>query len=265
MIRRLALLLVLAATPAVAQETLADIRTDLVRVARDIAGLRGELAATGAQGPAIAGTALDRLNALEEQLTRLTAKAEALEMRINRVVTDATNRIGDLEFRLVELEGGDLGQLGQITPLGGDPTTPAFVPGPTRPTGVEMAVGERADFDRARAELERGNHQAAAAQFAAFVQNYPGGPMTGEAEYLRGEALDGQGQTAAAARAWLQSFSDDPGGARAPDALYRLGTALHALGQASEACVTLSEVPVRYPGTAAAGQAIEARTRFGCR
>jgi len=34
-------------------------------------------------------------------LTRLNSKAEELENRINRVVTDGTNRIGDLEFRLV--------------------------------------------------------------------------------------------------------------------------------------------------------------------
>ena len=41
-------------------------------------------------------------------MQRLTSKSEELENRINRIVSDGTTRIGDLEFRLVELEGGDV-------------------------------------------------------------------------------------------------------------------------------------------------------------
>ena len=262
MLRAAAVLLAVAlglSQPARAQETLADIRVELGALAVEIARLRQELVPTaGIAAAPVAGSALDRMNAIEAALARLTSKSEALELRINRVVQDGTNRIGDLDFRLTELEGGDDGQIGTTPPLGGGT---GAAPGQG---GAELAMGEQADFDRAKAALDSGSFRSAADLFAAFAETYPGGPLTGEAHFHRGEALMGLGETGNAARAWLESFSGSPDGARAADALLQLGLALNTLGQPQEACVTLGEVPVRYPGTAAAGQAVEARTTMGC-
>jgi tol-pal system protein YbgF len=263
---RLAAAFVVLGLPAFAQsgETLADVRAQLNALGGQIASLRAELTATGAQGGTVAGTALDRMNAIEAELTRLTAKTEEIEIRIGRVVQDGTNRIGDLEFRLTELEGGDVSAAGQPKPLGGDGGTPTIAVGEPDPNGAEMAVGEQGDFARAKEALDSGSFQSAAELFAAFAESYPGGPLTGEALYWRGEALMKLGDTTNAARAWLQSFSDAPQGSRAPDALLKLGLALNTLGQAAEACVTLSEVEARYPGSAAAGEATGARAQLGC-
>jgi tol-pal system protein YbgF len=264
---RLTALLVLFALPAAAQqgETLADVRAQLGALGGQIAALRAELTATGAQGGQVAGSALDRMNAIEAELTRLTAKTEEIEIRIGRIVEDGTNRLGDLEFRLVELEGGDVSTIGQTRPLGGDAgTAPGAVPAVPAEGGAELAVGEQGDFSRAKEALDSGSFQSAADLFAAFAETYPGGPLTGEALYWRGEALMNLGDTTNAARAWLQSFSDAPQGPRAPDALLKLGLALNTLGQAAEACVTLGEVEARYPGSAAAGEATGARARLGC-
>jgi len=63
--------------------------------------LRTQLSTTGGLTAGIAGnTPLDRLNAIEAELQRLTAKTEEVEFRVNRITVDGTNRIGDLEFRL---------------------------------------------------------------------------------------------------------------------------------------------------------------------
>jgi hypothetical protein len=59
------------------------------------------------------------VNSIEAELSRLTARTEELSNRIDRIVADGTNRIGDLEFRLVELEGGDVSRLGETSTLGG--------------------------------------------------------------------------------------------------------------------------------------------------
>ncbi len=56
------------------------------------------------------------------------------------------------------------------------------------------------------------------------------------------------GDTANAARAYLDSFSSYPKGPQAPDALTKLGMSLGALGQVQDACTTLGQVSVRYPG-----------------
>lgn len=247
-------------------QTLADIRQDLAVLYVDIQRLRTELSTTGASaGAGTAGTALQRIDAIEARLQRMTAQTEDLQFRVDRVVREGTNRVGDLEFRLCELEAAcDISSLGDTPTLGGDvPTTGPAAPLPQNDT-AQLAVGEQADFDRAKAAFDAGNAADAATMLATFVDTYPVGGLTTEAKYLRGEALKSLGQTADSARAYLDAFSGAPNGTRAPDALFGLGIALNDLGQQNEACVTLSEVSARFAGTAAAADAASARASFGC-
>lgn len=262
--------LVVSPMMAVAQDdqTLADVRQELSLLFVEIQQLRRELSTTGGATANVAGVSvLDRVNAMESELQRLTAKTEELENRITRVVADGTNRIGDLEFRLVELEGGDVSALGETTTLGGEDASvasTALTQPQTPTTGASLAVGEEADFKRAQEALAKGDFRSAAELFAAFNQTYPGGPLAAEADLRRGEALSGVGDTREAARAFLASFSTDPVGPVAPEALFQLGRALGALGQTQEACVTLSEVGVRFPDSPAVTQAEEQRRSLGC-
>jgi len=272
----------LAFGPVAAQaqdpQTLADVRQELTVLNVEVQKLRRELSTTGGASVAVTGgSVLERVNAMESELQRLTSKTEELENRINRVVTDGTNRIGDLEFRLVELEGGDVGSLGQTSTLGGGempatmaPATP--VPAPADPLAntstptntAELAVGEKTDFERAKAALADGDFRSAADQFATFNQTYPGGPLGPEADLRRGDALDGLGDTREAARAYLASFSADPAGPVAAEALYQLGSSLGALGQTQEACVTLGEVASRFPTSPFVAQAQSERSVLAC-
>lgn len=268
--------------PAVAQQdqTLADIRQELTVLYVEMQRLKRELSTTGAASVSVTGnSALERLSAIEAELQRLTAQTEQLDFRVNRIVEDGTNRIGDLEFRLVELEGGDIAALGETTTLGGEDAgvvtagAAAAAPAPvasadTAPSttvpDTQLAVGERDDFERAQTALAEGRYQEAADQFQAFSVNYPGGPLAAGAQLGRGEALDGLGDTREAARAYLASFSADPTGQVAPQALFQLGRALGDLGQINEACVTLSEVGIRFPANPAVAQADEARRTLAC-
>lgn len=249
-------------------QTLADIRQQLSTMYVEIQRLRTELSTTGAP-PQVGGgnTLLERIDAIEAELQRLTSKTEELEFRINRITVDGTNRIGDLEFRLCEIEPGcDIGALGDTPSLGGvDSAAGVPLPQPAPdPTGPALALGEQSDFDLARAALEESDFQGAADKFTTFVQTYPGGPLSSEAYYLRGEALEGLGQMSQAARSYLDSFSGDPSGVVAPDALFKLGISLAALGQVADACVTLNEVPLRFPATGAAGDAQQAMLDLAC-
>lgn len=265
------LALPLAAGAQDRQQTLADIRQELTVLNVEIQRLKRELSTTG--GPSVdtsGSTVLERMSVIEAELQRLTAQTEQLQFRIERIVADGTNRIGDLEFRLVELEGGDISKLGETSTLGGDPgagagTGPA-VPVPTPPTTEtgELAVGEQADFDAALAALEAGDNRKAAELFARFDQSYPGSPLASQAHLKRGKALDGLGDTREAARAYLASFTGDANGPVAAEALFELGAALGRLGQVNQACVTLGEVGVRFPGAAAVASAQAEMTRLGC-
>lgn len=272
--RALLLSLALLTGPAFGQDTqtLADIQAELASLSAELQGLRQELVASGAQGIQAAGgaSALERMDTMEAALSQLTSRTEALENRLNRVVSDGTNRVGDLEFRLCEVTPGcDIATIGQASPLGGAaaPADPVTAPAPNAtpaPAGASLAMNEQADFDRAKEVLGQGDFRGAADLFKTFAEAYPGGPLTGEAMYLRGDALKQAGDVPGAARAWLDAFSAEPEGPRAADSLLGLGTSLGTLGQTIEACATLSEVPLRFPTAPAAGQAQSAMQGLGC-
>lgn len=271
-------LLVPVPGPGMAQDTatLADIRADLVRLTGDIAQLRAELA-TSTGGDAvdpgqaqfgIGGSVLERADRIEAQLTRLTGLTETLEFRINSIVSDATNRIGDLEFRLVELEGGDVSQLGQTQRLGG--AGAAAVPDPAvNGSGAvaanpELATGEQRAFDTARVAYDAGDHAAAVAGLQDFLMTYPGSPLSVEAGFLKGQAHVALGSPSDAARAYLDAFTAAPDGPRAGQALLQLGINLNALGQVEEACIMFDELGLRFPGSAEATEAQGRMAELSC-
>ncbi|ARO15091.1 hypothetical protein BVG79_01747 [Ketogulonicigenium robustum] len=247
--------------------TLGDIRQQLTALSAEVSSLRSELATSGALTSGVAGsTPLARMDSIEQALQQVTAKSEELEYRINRVVSDGTNRIGDLEFRLCELEPNcDIGSLGATPPLGGNAPS-ATTPSQTAPSGGsgQMAVGEQADFARASEALAQGDFRTAADGFAAYVTAYPGGELTAEAMLKQGEALEGMGQLSDAARAYLESFAGAPDGGTAPQALVRLGQALGRIGQGADACLTLAEVATRFPGDPAIADAQSAMQTLNC-
>ncbi|WP_170545164.1 tol-pal system protein YbgF [Ruegeria arenilitoris] len=251
------------------QQTLADIRQELTVLHVEVQRLKREFSTTGSPAPNLSGSSvLERVDAIEAELQRLTRQTEQLNQRVQNIVTDGTNRIGDLEFRLVELEGGDLSTLGETSTLGGDTQITAAAPAtPTTPPVIEqgeLAVGEQADFDAAAQALAEGNFQAAADQFAQFDTSYPGSPLAPEANLKRGQALEGLGDTREAARAFLASFTGDSEGVFAPEALFELGAALGRLGQTDQACITLSEVGVRFPSSATVSAATQEMASLGC-
>jgi tol-pal system protein YbgF len=287
-----ALLIVVAflATPAMAQDraqTLADIRQELSVLYVEMQRLKRELSTTGGAGSNLSGTnALDRLNSMEAELSRLTAATETLTNRVDSVVRDGSNRVGDLEFRLCELESDcDIASLGETSTLGGGslpaatssttgtiaaPATEAPIgagdvaTGMVDTGGMELAVAEKEDFDRAKASFDAGDYQASADQLQRFTDTYQGGPLTGLAHLMRGEALSKLGKTSSAARAYLESYSGTPNGPTAPTALLKLGVSLNGLGQQSEACITLGEVSSRFPSSDASIEAQAARAGMGC-
>lgn len=249
-------------------ETLADIKAQITALAGQFNALKSELVASGAvSSGAAGGDALQRLDAIEAELARLNGRTEEIELRLNRVVQDGTAQLGDLQFRLCEMEEGcDVLALPDLT-IGGPapgPSTPVAVPDAPAAGGAELAIGEQADFDRAQEVLGSGDFRGAAELFATFTQSYPGSPLTQAAQVRRGDALNSLGETSNAARAYLEAFSGAPDGQLAGEALLKLGQGLGALGEQQDACVTLAEVGVRFPGSIDATNAQVSMQGLGC-
>lgn len=248
------------------RDTLADIRQEMSVLYVELQRLKQELSTTGTNmGGSVQGSQLQRLDALEGEFRRINGKIEELEFRIGKIVRDGTNRIGDLEFRLVELEGGDVSKLGQTTTLGGETLQePLVIVAPRNDTKTELASGEQEDFNQALEAHDRGDFARAADLFGTFTETYPGGPMTSEAHYWRGESQAAQNKWSAAARSYLQSFSGAPDTPIAPQALYRLGVSLDRIGQREEACLTLNEVILRYPNSDSSHDARAEMDQLNC-
>ena len=273
-----------AALPVAAQDaqTLADIRTELNQLTADLQSLRGQLVASGPAGFAAAGgdSAIDRMNAMEARLAQLTGQTEKLQNQIDRVVRDGTTRIGDIEFRLCEMEEGcDLGSLttptlgeqgGGTSPMPGSDQQGALAPASPSPAissplaGPAVTAAEKADFDRAQEVLGQGDFRRAADLFAAIAQTHAGGPLTAHALFLRGAALDAAGDLEGAGIAWLESFAANPNGPQAADALLGLSRAMSAKGGPQEGCFYLQEITSRFPGTPQAAEAEKRITATDC-
>lgn len=261
--------------------SLADIRTELGKLTADLQALRAELVASGPAGFAAAGgdSAIDRMNAMEAQMAQLTGQTEQLQNRIDRIVRDGTTRIGDIEFRLCEMEPNcDLGSL--TTPDLGSSGGGAPLPGSnqqgmngaskgapnsiTNPSAGVATEAETADFDRAREVLGQGDFRGAADLFAAIAQSHAGGPLTAEALFLRGAALDGAGDLPAAGEAWLASFAANPNGPQAPDALLGLSRAMASVATPEDGCYYLYEILARFPDSDQATEAERRVAATGC-
>jgi len=254
-------------------ETLADIRQELSVLNVEIQRLKRELSTTGAPSMNLSqgGGTLERVNAIENALQQLTEQTEVLEHRIDKVVRDGTTRIGDLEFRLCELEPDcDIASLGEVPSLGGvkglDGAGMTLPPAnDAADSEAELAVVEQADFDAATEALEKGDSAQAAGLFARFLEDYPRSPLAAGAHLGRGVALGDQGDRTGAARAYLEAFSVAPKGQQAPEALFRLGRSLGELGKIEEACVTLAEVGARFPNAGdVVARAQSERARLEC-
>lgn len=276
-----ALVLALGLTAgASAAQTVADIESELTVLNNQIAQLRDELVTSGGPAglPTASATALTRLDQLEAELRLLTNRVGVLSNDISRIVTEASNRVGDIEFRLTELEGGDTSLLGPPEPIAGGLTSVAppkprpmvgAIPGAVLPPAAsgeeaQLTVTERADFDAAVVAAGAGDHARAATLFETFLATYPGGPLASEAQFRRGEALAAGENWNPAARSYLSAFSGDPTGPLAPRALYRLAVSLGRIGKTSEACRTLTEVDIRYPGSEVAGEVATERQTLAC-
>ncbi len=231
------LAMALATGPAPAQssaelrERLGDIERELSRI-RERFDIPRQSGRDGAMSDVIV-----RLDQLEGQLRELTGRLERLEFQQRRLAEDAARRFGDIEFRLTELEGGDVSNLDPVPPLGlGEGTA-----------GAAVSVSERSDLDRAIEDVRQGRYDLAEDRLRTFLDDYPDSPLEPEARYWLGESQFTRGAYQDAARNYLAGYKADRTGATAPRNLLGLSVTLGRLGQVNEACLTLEEVRNQFP------------------
>ena len=246
------------AAPAFAQErrTWPTCKAELTTLSGQIEQLRNELVRTGAAGgPADARRrpALTRLDQLEAELQAADRPGRRADQRRDphhrgrhqpgrrhRVPPDRAR--GRRHRRGGKPEPALLG--GGVTRPMPRPVAPAVAPPGSRHAGG--VPSSRTSTPRWRRRMPATTPRRPSSSRPSCT-SYPGGPLSTEAQYRRGEALGGAGELARRGAELSRRLQRRAAGPRAPHALYKLAVSLGELGQTDEACLTLTEVDSRYP------------------
>ncbi|HTT70426.1 MAG TPA: tetratricopeptide repeat protein, partial [Anaeromyxobacteraceae bacterium] len=119
---------------------------------------------------------------------------------------------------------------------------------PPEPSGV---------FALAREQEAKGQKEVARDLYREYVEKFPRDPNAAHAHYRLGELAYGDHKYPEAIVEYGKVAQDFPHAEEAPDALYRTAESMLAIDLRDDAMVVLSEIPTRYPTSAAAARAKE--------
>lgn len=223
-----------------------------------------------------AGRVEVRLQALEEQIRRLTGRLEEAQHQVT-VLKDRLERMqGDIDLRFRDMAGA--------TPA--EPARPGPATAPPAKEGVLGALPQR-DMDAIKLQppvkaglpagsvkeqyeyafgLVRSDPAAAQAAFKEFLAKHPSDALAGNAHFWLGETYFINSDFQQAAVSFLTVYQKFPQSPKAPDSLLKLGQSLAGLGKKTEACAALAKMIKDYPTAAdlLKRRATAERTKLGC-
>lgn len=213
---------------------------------------------------------LARLDAMELQLQRLTAKSEentnalsALDARIaalettgaaRSVPTDSGEVAGATQSNLEAMTGGSSEQASS-DPAETEPPAPTG-PSAERLAGVQAITKPQTDdagddeYSYGFRLWNAGYFPEARQQLASFVEDYPSHPRITYGRNLLGRAFLDDGLPEEAARWFLRNYQADRTARRAPDSLLYLAESMIAMEDTRRACIALAEFGETYPAIA---------------
>ncbi len=263
------------AVPAFAQRSdLRDMMNRLERMQRELTTLQQSVY-QGKPPPPGAATApggLDRrasarvevrLSQLENELRRVTGKAEELEHAVGRFNSRLDKLISDIDVRLNTLEQrqgiATAGDAGMTPPPAGSPDAPPSNLGtispdahatrrasPAKPILPKGTPKEQYDHATSLLLADQ-NIEEAERALSAFIEANPRHKLTSNAHYWLGETYYVRKQFQQAAYTFADGFQKFPRSRKAADNLLKLGMSLGQLGKKKQACTAYSRLLSNFP------------------
>lgn len=211
---------------------------------------------------------VDRVQQLEEEVRRLRGRSDETGFALQRATEEQQKALGDMNFRLQELEGrGGAGSRpaqpsqGAATPPARPATPPAQGAAPAQATRTPEAALREGNAALARRDY------AAAEKAAREVLARGQSPRAYDARFLLAEALFGKRDYQQAALTYDDTFRRSRNGSKAQDSLLGLANSFTALNEKRSACDTLNELRSQFPTPRAdlRERIAQARQRAGCR
>jgi tol-pal system protein YbgF len=291
-----------AASAAQAQDVSTQERLD--RLERDLSMLQRQVyRGTGGEAPPGAesggGTAVDlqvRMDRLEQQMRDLTGRIEDETNQVQQLRQRLEQVNSDIDVRLGQGQSQDAAaaspppppEPAALTPYGrpvSPPPPPAPPPGygaygtltppqvasagdALRPPGSDaMPSGSAsAQYNSAFGLLRKADYPAAEEALRSFIQQHPGDPLAGNAQYWLGESFYARGRYTEAAAAFADGYKRYPRGPKAADGLLKLGMSLDHANQKHNACIALMQLDhdFPHPGSAIKDRSTQEKKKLGC-
>lgn len=231
---------------------------------------------------------LNRITELQAEVQSLRGQLEEQSFKIQELEKRNRDQYVDLDSRIARIESGQAGT-GQplldpaATPpqAGADPYATPSAPSSSDivmeapevrapiDAGIESSAAgsmgdaapsqtivdpaaERAAYESAFDSLKNGQYAEAARRFQSFLQQYPSGDYSPNAQYWLGESYYVTQNYQIALDAFQRLLSQFPSSNKAPDALLKVGYCHYELKQWPQAESTLNQVVQQYPDTTVA-------------
>ena len=193
---------------------------------------------------------LDRVSALEDQVRSLRGQMDEISNQTRQQGQDFGKQIGDLSFRLQNVEEGR-GAGGRPPPA--PPSSPGLPPSPTGGAGPPPPPGPPAPrrpeliLQEGNAALARRDYAMAESNARDVLANHRTSPRAYDAQLLLAEVLAGKRDWSQAAIAFDDAYNRSRTGSHAQDSLIGLANSLIALGDKRAGCAALNKLRAEFP------------------
>lgn len=203
--------------------------------------LNQTLGTTTADTSALAATAEVRMSQIEDQQRKLTGQLEKINFDIQQLKERMDRLQTDTEQRFKQQSP---------PPHDATPTPPTLIQPPASGTIGTLRDGNgtaESTYEEAFAAIRDGKYDRAEEGFKKFLSQYPGHPLSSNAQYWLGETYYVRGDYKTAARTFAQNYQDFPQSGKAADSLLKLGLSLSKLGRKDDACLSLHQLQKEFP------------------
>lgn len=217
---------------------------------------------------------MQRVDELQRDLQRLQGDNEVQDHKLDLLSRQQRDLKTELQQRLAATTTEAADPAGEATPasMGGSivttaPTEPAETPltpaptvsQPSAPTVTTTTAPQQQqrDYRQAFQLLRDGEYQPAIIALELFVQSYPNGQYSANAQYWIGEAYYVEHQFKPALQAFRKTVEHYPDSGKSADALLKIGFIRAEQHQPDAARQTFNRVIERYPDSTAATLARE--------
>jgi len=188
-----------------------------------------------------ASTALIELDILRIKLKKLEGELEKIEYKLASQINSINENIKKISATIQKLDSSFVL----------DNIYKEYNSKQNQLTYEDTDTNQLNDFqtlEKAKIHINNSEYENAKKIFKNFVTNFPNSLLLPEVLYNLADTHYRTNDWKLAASTYLESFSLDPKGDYAPKALFGLALSLGALKQFNQACLTLEEVNLRFPG-----------------